>query len=99
MDDHLPAPGATGTDMADNAGPPGLRPRVLARFVPQAWVRDWAVTVDAEGDIAWDVTLEVIEAGAAFDWRDDDQPSDDLRGVPTAPTWVRDWGGPFYVVV
>jgi len=31
--------------------------------------------------------------------RDNDYPSDDLRNSRNAPSWVRDWNGPFRVEV
>lgn len=75
--------------------------RVIARFHPQAWVNDYAVSVDPEGDIDFDVTETVVKMGRgkALSVRDDDYESDELRQVETAPEWIREWGGPFWVEV
>ena len=76
-----------------------------ATFHPQAWVNDYAIDVDPQGDTSWDLTPayveqlqrsmthpeEVLEANT--------YESDELRQDPAAPKWVRDWCGPFYVEV
>jgi hypothetical protein len=73
--------------------------RIIAEFVPQAWVRDYAIEVDPEGPTEWDVTETIIAMGRdeALAMVDDDYPSDNLRDSPDAPKWIRDWSGPFYV--
>lgn len=84
---------------------PTATPRRLeARFVPQAWVNDYAIDVDPEGDTRWDVTdafneleahyqarllAEIAEHGEALD------NDDALAGDPAAPEWIRNWSGPF----
>jgi len=75
--------------------------RITARFHPQAWVNDWAMAVDPQGETEWDVTHEVVAMGreAATAMRDDDYATDYLRESANAPAWVRDWSGPFYVEV
>ncbi len=75
--------------------------RVIARFHPQAWINDYACAVDPQGETTWDVTDEVVAAGrdAALGMRDDDYATDALRESANAPTWVREWSGPFYVEV
>lgn len=78
------------------------RPRIIATFVPQAWINDHAVDVDPEGDTEWDVTgilvgeLSREEMGRLKDNRDE---TDTLRDEDPAPEWVRAWRGPFYVRV
>lgn len=63
------------------------------RFHPQAWVNDWAIEVDPQGETEW-------EAGdVADDIADNTYESDDLRFHDNAPQWVRDWTGPFYVEI
>jgi hypothetical protein len=74
-------------------------PRVIAEFVPQAWVNDCAIEVDPQEPREWDVTIEVIEKGPDFRWQDDMPDSDELRTSDLAPAWASDWGGPFYVRV
>jgi hypothetical protein len=76
--------------------------RIIATFVPQAWVGDYAMTVDPEGPTTWDVTDYLLRNYSPDEIRaivDDDYPSDNLRIAETAPPWVRDWSGPFYVQV
>lgn len=77
-------------------------PRIIATFVPQAWVNDYAVCVDPEGPTTFDVTAYLLERYTREELariRDDQYESDDLRSVPSAPRWVRLWCGPFYVRV
>jgi len=64
-----------------------------ARFHPQAWVNDYAITVDPEGEVEWEVGEE------AASLTDDSYESDDLRFHPNAPDWVKDWSGPFYIEI
>lgn len=77
--------------------------RYIASFVPQAWINDYAVTVDAEGPTEWDCSAYMAALPddaareAAQEW--DTYPSDNVRNDPAAPAWVRDWSGPFYVIV
>jgi hypothetical protein len=75
--------------------------RIIAKFHPQAWVNNYAVDVDAEGECQFDVTDHVVGLGesAARALRDYDDSSDDLAALPQAPDWVRNWPGPFYVTV
>ena len=74
----------------------------VATFQPQAWVKDQAIDVDAEGETSWDCSAylsrrvadrlpQVEEALAGQgEWRDE---SDVLRNDPNAPQWVREWSG------
>lgn len=75
--------------------------RIIARFHPQAWINDYAIEVDPEGETEWDVTEQVLSIGreAALGLRDDDYQTDYLRLGENAPEWAREWGGPFYVEV
>jgi len=69
--------------------------RILAKFVPQAWIRDYAVDID--GTVEFDCTQRIIEMGreAAMQIRDDQYESDDL-----VPSEIRDrHSGPFRVEV
>lgn len=72
-----------------------------AEFQPEAWVNDYAITVDAEGPKTWDATqfveemrienprwfLDTLLRGCDYD--------DILRTDPNAPEWVQEWQGPF----
>lgn len=75
--------------------------RIIATFVPQAWINDYAVDVDPEGPTKWDITDHILAMGkdAALALKDNDYPTDDLRYTDNAPTWIKEWRGPFYVRV
>jgi len=75
--------------------------RIIARFVPQAWVGGNAINVDPEGETEFDVTDHVLSMPRedALALRNDSYESDDLRDLPTAPEWARSWPGPFYIDV
>jgi hypothetical protein len=75
--------------------------RIIAKFIPQAWVRDYAMEVDSEGEDKWDVTDAILSMPCeeALAMQDGQYESDSLRELPSAPKWVRDWGGPFCVEV
>ena len=65
----------------------------IAVFHPQAWLNDYAVEVDPEGDTTFDVGTvpESVE--------DDSYESDRLRDHDNAPQWIKDWHGPFWIEV
>ncbi len=67
--------------------------RIIARFQPQAWMRGYAVNVDPEGETTWDVTDAIAAMGreAALALQDDQYETDDLRDLPAAPAWVREY--------
>jgi hypothetical protein len=85
--------------------------RYIARFQAEAWVRDQAIPVDAQGPTEWDCTGFVDEARLAYLTRLADRQgenledpvngvldSDDLfKDDPGAPEWVREWRGPFTI--
>jgi hypothetical protein len=75
--------------------------RIIARFHPQAWQNDYAVPTDPEGETEFDVTAEVLALGkdAALELRDDQFNTDALRFAASAPQWVQNWTGPFYIEV
>lgn len=80
--------------------------KYTAHFDPQAWIRDNAVSVDAEGPQTWDCTEFVTEQGMIGDIEDgieDDgeflDRDDILHRDPDAPEWVREWRGPFTITV
>jgi hypothetical protein len=94
------------TDPAERLCADCRRTRYIARFVPQAWVLDQTISVDPDGPVEWDATsffaslsrehreelLARIDAeGEALD-RYDAFCSDD-----EAPSWIRDWSGPFSI--
>jgi len=75
--------------------------RVRAKFHPQAWINDYAVDVDPEGPLTWDVTDAILAMGKtrALELQDSDYATDVFRDASGAPEWVREWSGPFYVEV
>ncbi len=81
--------------------------RYTARFVPQAWVNDYAITVDAEGDTEWDCTAYVEAHRDYYDRMVErsifDDEALDINDVffhdPAAPEWVLKWHGPFDIFV
>lgn len=84
--------------------------RYIARFTPEAWLNNYAVMVDAEGEQEWDATADVLAAGEDY-WariaastRDDFtvgllDNDDVLKDTDAAPAWVRAWQGPFTIEV
>ncbi len=83
--------------------------RFLATFTPQAWQNDYAIDVDAEGPTTWDATgfirdpANKINEGDVLEgikdegsWLDKD---DVLKSDTNAPEWVREWSGPFTIMV
>lgn len=84
------------------------RTGIIARFTPQAWVNDYAVDVDPEGDQEWDATAELANVPFGYKWRlldelrTNGQVCDDydwFRSDPNAPKWVREWQGPFTITL
>ena len=75
--------------------------KIIAIFHPQAWVNDYAIAVDPEGEREWDVTEEILKMRrkVAMAIRDDEYSSDCLRESESAPKWARDWSGPFWIEV
>jgi hypothetical protein len=85
--------------------------RYLARFTPEAWIRDQATEVDAAGPQEWDCTtlalahLDYLATVAArrHESLDDGEgvlDNDDVfKDDPDAPEWVRSWTGPFAIHV
>lgn len=82
--------------------------RYIASFNPQAWVNDYAIDVDPEGETRWDCTeafgslpesyrtrliSEMEEEWEALDG------NDLLQSDPQAPRWVQEWRGPFSIFV
>ena len=75
--------------------------RIIATFHPQAWHNNYAFDVDPEGETEWDATEVITAMGKdkALKLKDNQYETDDLRYASTAPGWIRDWSGPFYVEV
>lgn len=73
--------------------------QVLLRFIPQAWIRDYAVSVDLDGPDTWHVSkamlLERFPTETA--WNEAHEDRDSMRQKGDAPRWIRDWSGPFNI--
>ncbi len=74
---------------------------VTLQFRPQAWVNDYAVSVDIEHPDRWTVPLPLLleRFPTEQDWRDRDEDRDQMRHEGDSPTWLRDWTGPFEIDV
>ncbi|MBM3105517.1 hypothetical protein IIE18_10235 [Pseudomonas sp. V1] len=72
--------------------------RLLVTFHPQAWVNDNAISVDP-GPTEIDVTEVVLsmDRDYALTMEDNSYESDGLMHALSAPDWVRNWTGPFYI--
>lgn len=71
-------------------------------FWPQAWVNDYAIDVDPQGDQTWEASAGYLSAmrelgDQAFE--SSTYESDEWRNDPAAPEWVREWQGPYWVEV
>lgn len=65
---------------------------VTVTFVPQAWVNNYAVEVDPQGPVSWEVPAAKVQG-----IEPDSYESDALRECDSAPEWVKEWSGPFYI--
>lgn len=74
-------------------------PTVRVRFIPQAWIRNYAVEVDPEGAAEYDVPARDAQDTDGQWLRDHDYASDALKGHDNAPAWIWDWSGPFEVEI
>lgn len=86
--------------------------RYKAKFIPQAWINDYAFPIDPEGEIEWDCTTFVTSppawcerfSEAAVQRKIEENgyfldADDVLKNDPTSPEWVRRWRGPFTITV
>ncbi len=75
--------------------------KVIATFYPQEWIGVYAVDVQPEGVVEFDVTAEIDRMGRdeAMKLTDSSYASDALRMSAGAPAWIRGWTGPFWVEV
>ena len=64
------------------------------KFHPQAWINDYAVDCDPEGEVECFVEFDGDELPA-----DDEYESDDLRELDGCPEWWPAWTGPFYISI
>lgn len=84
---------------ADLLTPAEGRERIHARFTPEAWVNDYAMEVDAQGDRRIDVTYEMLLLGFETASGIDSGDADHLQEAVRAPEWIRRWNGPFTITV
>lgn len=79
--------------------------RWRATFIPEAWVRDEAIEVDAEGERDWTPDPSYLRSHGdylAFLRRTQGEgtlidSNDVFKADPAAPEWVREWSGPFTI--
>lgn len=65
---------------------------VTLTFHPQAWINDYAVPVDPEGPVTFEVEPEAVRGIEPETFE-----ADDLRFHNNAPAWIREWSGPFEI--
>lgn len=70
---------------------------LTARFSPEAWINDYAVPVDAEGEQEWQVSAALTEMTRAA--VEDGDDLDFLVADAASPKWVREWSGPFTIKI
>ena len=70
-----------------------------ATFVPQAWINNAAVPVDAQGETSFDITPEIESMGKenALAIKDNSNSSDVFQYAAHAPKWIKHWTGPFFI--
>lgn len=78
---------------------PDKEKRIIATFVPQAWIDDYAIVI--EGEVEFDVTDQILEMGKekALLIRDDKHESDLLWMNSGGVTSADHHYGPYYVLV
>jgi hypothetical protein len=62
-------------------------------FDAQAWLNDYAISVDPQGDTVW-VDEDVPPGVESFTYE-----SNELARSEHAPLWVQNWSGPFSIEV
>lgn len=81
-------------------------PRYIARFVPQAWINDYATEIDHSGPDEWDATefVKIVDSTYVSGMLEEIESYPDEEALdyfdilvedPNAPEWVRDHRGPF----
>ena len=68
------------------------------RFIPQAWVNDYAVDVDCDGPDEWDTTILPAALADYRDKRDAFEYESWFLDDPDCPQWIKDHRGPFYII-
>lgn len=82
---------------------PDPGPMITLKFRPEAWVNDYAMSVDPEAPApdTWQVPKSTIleEFPTEEDWNNEAYKRDAMRFEGNAPKWIRDWTGPFEVEI
>lgn len=65
---------------------------ITVTFLPQAWVNDYAETVDPEGPTTFEVEAEALKDINPYSYE-----ADDLRFHDNAYEWMQEWSGPFEI--
>lgn len=83
-------------------------PRYIATFIPQmtiSWFGSDAYPADPKGDTMWDCTDFLKSAYTAAEVEEivaeevGSELTDSVRTDPAAPEWIREWDGPYEVLV
>jgi len=82
------------------AGTVDTEPTIQCSFVAQAWGGhkfNTAIEVEPRGEVTWSVPRSWLQGRPIP--KENTYESDDLRDYPGAPQWIRDWDGPFEVLI
>jgi hypothetical protein len=73
--------------------------RVRVRFVAQLWVDDEAVEVEPLGPATFEIPAVAAKGADGRLVAAGSLERDALKDHPAAPAWIRDWAGPFAVLL
>lgn len=72
---------------------------IECRFHPQKWENDYAIELPVHPHPpVWSVPLAWARENKAIG-DDDSYETDRLRDYESAPEWIQNWSGPFYVEI
>lgn len=74
--------------------------KYTAKFTPEAWVNNYAISVDPQGPTQWDCTADVNALPHDIRYRvlaHGGHERDQLARMSGAPLWVQNWSGPFEI--
>lgn len=67
--------------------------KATVEFYPQAWVNDYPIEVDPEGETLFQVDVKHLEQYSADARKYELEP---YLNLPQLPEWIREWRGPFW---
>ncbi len=78
-------------------------PQAQISFHPQKWEDDYACPVDLdelEGPTVWEMNLtDLMDFPHGSLPKDDSAQSDALMSHESAPQWIKDWDGPYWIEI